>query len=56
MDIDLIQHYAHKLRWHLPEETQNEAIEWLIENTPRDQLALIIPPYSKSCWQNAMGD
>jgi len=54
MDIDLIKHYAHELHWHLPEETQIEAIEWLIENTPRDQLALIFPPYSKSCWQNAM--
>ena len=54
MDIDLIQHYAHELHWHLPEETQNEAIEWLIENTPRAQLACIFPPYSKSCWQNAM--
>lgn len=54
MDIDLIKHYAHELHWHLPEEIQSEAIEWLIENTPRDQLALIFPPYSKSCWQNAM--
>ena len=54
MDIELIKHYVHELHWQLPEETQNEAIEWLIENTPRDQLALIFPPYSKSCWQNAM--
>ena len=54
MDIHLIKHYAHELHWHLPEETQYEAIEWLIENTPRAQLACIFPPYSKSCWQNAM--
>lgn len=54
MDIDLIRLHAYELHWHLPEETQQEAIEWLIENTPRNQLPLIFPPYAKSCWQNAM--
>ena len=36
------------------EEIQQEAIEWLTKNTPRDQLALVFPPYAKSCWQNAV--
>ena len=40
MDLELIKHYAHELHWHLPEETQQESIAWLIENTPRDQLDL----------------
>ena len=54
MDLELIKHYAHQLHWHLPEEYQQEAIEWLITNAPHDQLALLFPPYTKSCWQNAM--
>ena len=54
MDTELIKHYAFELHWHLPEEIQQVAIDWLITNTPRDQLALIFPPYGKSCWQNAM--
>lgn len=54
MDIDLIKLYAYELHWHLPEEKQQEAIQWLTANTPRDQLASVFPPYAKSCWQNAM--
>ncbi|MEG0471631.1 MAG: DUF5071 domain-containing protein [Solibacillus sp.] len=54
MDRDLIIHYAFQLNWHLPEEQQQDAIDWLIENTPKDKLALIFPKYSKFCWQNAM--
>lgn len=54
MDEDLIKRYAYKLHWHLPEEKQKEAIEWLVEYTPRDQLALVFPLDAKSCWQNAM--
>ncbi|HEY4622750.1 MAG TPA: hypothetical protein VIH12_02760 [Solibacillus sp.] len=54
MDIDLIRLYAYELHWHLPEAIQKEAMEWLTEKTPRDQLALVFPPYSKSCWQNSM--
>lgn len=54
MDKDLIRKYAYELHWHLPEEIQQQAIAWLTENTPHDQLALVLPPYAKSCWQNAM--
>lgn len=54
MDQDLIIHYAFQLNWHLPEEQQQDAIDWLIENTPHNQLALIFPKYSKFCWYNAM--
>ncbi len=54
MDPELIKHYAYELNWHLPEQLQQEAIEWLSENTPLDQLALIFPPYAKRCWQNAV--
>ena len=54
MDPELIKHYAHELHWHLPEEIQQEAVDWLVAYTPRDQLALIFPPYGKSYWQNSV--
>lgn len=54
MDIDLIKLYAYELNWHMPEHLQQEAIDWLVEYTPRDQLALVFPPYAKRCWQNAV--
>lgn len=54
MDIELIKHYAYQLHWHLPEDIQKEAMEWLIENTPRDQLALVFSPCRKACFQNGV--
>lgn len=54
MDRDLIRLYAYELHWHLPEEIQKEAVEWLTENIPRDELAYVFPPGAKSCWQNAI--
>ena len=54
MDRELIIHYAYQLNWHLPEKHQQDAIDWLIHNTPHHQLALIFPKYNKYCWQNAM--
>ena len=38
MDPELIKHYAYELHWHLPEEMQQRAIEWLTVNTPHDRL------------------
>lgn len=51
METTLIQQYVQNLHWHLPEETQNEAMEWLIEHTPRDQLALVLSPFNKVCYK-----
>ena len=43
------------LDWHLAEETQQEAIEWLVKYIPREQLSLLFSPHTeKSCWQNAV--
>ena len=46
--------HAYELHWQLPDEKQQEAIGWLVENVPREQLSFIFPPYAKSCWQNAV--
>ena len=48
MDLDLIKLYSNKLHWHLPEQLQQEAIEWLVEYIPRDQLALLFTIGRKS--------
>lgn len=43
------------LDWHLAEETQLKAVEWLVTNIPREQLSLLFWPHTeKSCWQNAV--
>ena len=54
MDFDLIKLYLDKLHWHLPEQLQQEAIEWLVEYMPRDQLELMFTMGRKSCFQNAV--
>ena len=54
MDFDLIKLYSDKLHWHLTEELQQEAIEWLVEYIPRDQLALMFTMGRKSSFQNAV--
>lgn len=54
MDIELIKHYVYELHWYLPEETQQEAIDWLVANTPRNRLALVFPTYGKRYWQNSV--
>ena len=54
MDVELIKHYVYELHWHLPEETQQEAIDWLVAHTPRRQLGLVFPPYGKCYWQNSV--
>ena len=54
MDIDLVKHYVHELHWHLPEEIQQEAVDWLVKYAPREQLALVFPPSGKKYWQNSV--
>lgn len=55
MDLKRLTSYTAQLDWHLPEETQEAAIAWLIEHMPREQLSLLFSPYTeKSCWQNAV--
>ncbi|MEG0258268.1 MAG: hypothetical protein RR651_00200 [Lysinibacillus sp.] len=46
--------YVHELHWHLPEETQQEAIDYLIENAPLNDLGQLFVLSSKPHWQNCM--
>lgn len=54
MDNELMKHYVYELHWHLPEEIQQEAIDWLVAHTPRNQLGLVFPQYGKRYWQNSV--
>ena len=38
MDKELIIHYAYQLNWHLPEDDQQDAMDWLVREVPCDQL------------------
>lgn len=53
IEDDLVISYAYRLNWHLPEEIQNSAKEFLIQ-IPKEQLPLIFPKYAKECWENAV--
>ena len=53
--MERMQQHVCALDWHLVEETQQEAIEWLVKYIPREQLSLLLSPHTeKSCWQNAV--
>lgn len=54
MNREEIKHYVNELHWHLPEETQQDAINWLVANMPLNQLASVFPTYGKSYWQNSV--
>lgn len=49
-----ISYYVHQLHWHLPKETQQEAIDYLIENVPLNELGQLFLSYGKAYWQNCM--
>lgn len=46
--------YIHELHWHLPVETQQEAIDYLIDNAPLNDLGQLFVLSSKPHWQNCM--
>ena len=54
MNREEMTYYVHELHWHLPEETQQQAVDWLVANAPLNQLAYVFPTYSKSYWQNSV--
>lgn len=54
VDEELMIHYAYRLNWHLPKEQQEEAIELLAAEVPREKLPLIFLKYAKECWPNAI--
>lgn len=54
MNEDLLKQYQSQLHWHLPEETQQQAVTWLTENMPRGELVRIFTPFDKACLQNGV--
>lgn len=54
LDVDVLKYYTNCLHWHLPEETQQQAIDWLVVQAPRDRLSFIFQESEKFCWQNAV--
>ena len=50
---DVVVYYSYKLNWHLPEEIQNDAKEFLSQ-VSKEQLPLIFQTYAKECWENAV--
>ena len=49
-----IIYYVHDLHWHLPQETQQKALDYLIENAPLNELGQLFALSSKAHWQNCM--
>lgn len=54
MNKDELNYYVHELHWHLPEETKQQAIDYLIENAPLNDLGQLFALSSKPHWQNCM--
>lgn len=46
--------YIHELHWHLPKETQQEAIDYLIDHAPLNDLGKLFELANKPHWQNCM--
>lgn len=54
MNREELMYYVYQLHWHLPEETQRESVDYLIENVPLNELVQLFPSYGKAYWQNSM--
>lgn len=54
MNKEVMNYYVHELHWHLPEQTQQEAVDYLIENVPLNELGQLFALSSKAYWQNCM--
>lgn len=54
MSIEEMNYYVHELHWYLPEETQQQAIDYLTENAPLNELGQLFALSSKPHWQNCM--
>ncbi|MGD6843973.1 hypothetical protein ACQCVH_15790 [Bacillus infantis] len=53
MEDEEIIYHVYNLNWHLPEETQKEAADILLQ-LPADKVGMIIPKYGKACWENGV--
>ncbi|MGD6858219.1 hypothetical protein ACQCVO_24695 [Bacillus infantis] len=53
MEDEEIIYHVYNLNWHLPEETQKEAADILLQ-LPADKVRMIIPKYGKACWENGV--
>ena len=42
MNKDELNYYVYELHWHLPEETKQQAIDYLIENAPLNDLRQLL--------------
>ena len=54
MNKEEMSYYVHQLHWHLPEETQQNAIDYLIDNAPLNELGQLFSLSNKPHWQNCM--
>lgn len=54
MNKEEMSYYVHQLHWHLPEETQQNAIDHLIDNAPLNELGQLFSLSNKPHWQNCM--
>ncbi len=52
-DDEHILSYVYELNWHLPRDIQLESMDILV-HLPPDKVDLLIPKYSKACWENAV--
>lgn len=52
-DDEHILSYVYELHWHLPKDIQLESMNKLV-HLPPDKVDLLIPKYSKACWENAV--
>lgn len=51
--VDAINEMIKKLHWNVPQEEQQEAKKYILENIRDDQIYLLIQPLNKSYWDNA---
>lgn len=54
MNHRTLNYYVYELHWHLPEETQQQAVDYLIDNAPLNDLGQLFVLSSKPHWQNCM--
>ena len=54
MNKEEMSYYVHEMHWHLPEETQQNAIDYLIDNAPLNELGQLFSLSNKPHWQNCM--
>lgn len=51
-----MNYYIHELHWHLPEDTQQQAIDYLTEHAPLNDLGKLVALSNKPHWQYFVWD